>query len=55
VSFHEHGGVEHFQLDLVRVGVPEARMIEAQGREVFAAVGRISGAHNQSWMGDIIR
>lgn len=55
VSYHEHGGVEHFQFDLVRTGLPEAREIEAQGREIFAAVGRIPGAYYQSWMGDIVR
>jgi hypothetical protein len=55
VRYHEHGGVEHFQLDLVRTGVPEPRLIEAQGREVFAAVGRIPGAHYQTWEGAIVR
>ena len=55
VRYHEHGGVEHFQLDLVRTGVPEPREIEAQGREVFAAVGRIPGAHYQTWEGAIVR
>lgn len=51
VTYHEHGGEEHFQLDLVRIGVPEPRVIEAEGREVFAAVGQIPGAYYQSWMG----
>jgi hypothetical protein len=55
VSYHEHGGVEHFQLDLVRTAVPDPRAIEAEGRQVFAAVGQLPGAHYQSWMGDIVR
>ncbi|MFN0130704.1 MAG: ribonuclease E inhibitor RraB [Verrucomicrobiales bacterium] len=55
VSYREHGGVEHFQVDLVRLSAADPEQIEAQGREVFAAVGRIPGAHYQSWMGDIVR
>lgn len=55
VSYREHGGVEHFQVDLVRLSAADPEEIEAQGREVFAAVGRIPGAHYQTWMGDIVR
>jgi|GEM_PF-3485149 len=55
VRYHEHGGVEHFQVDLVRTAVPEAREIEAQGRAVFAAVAQIPGTHYQTWLGTIVR
>lgn len=55
VSYHEHGGVEHFQLDLVRTAVPNPRAIEAEGREVFEAVRRMDGAHYQAWEGAIVR
>jgi hypothetical protein len=55
VSYREHGGAEHFQIDLVRVGVPVPAEIEGQGREVFGAVGRIPGAYYQTWQGEVVR
>jgi len=54
VSYREHGGEEHFQIDLVREEVPEPSRIEGQGREVFGAVGRIPGAYYQTWLGEVV-
>ncbi len=53
--YHEHGGVERFQIDLVRTVVPSPDLIEDQGLLVHAGMKAIPGTAYQSWMGEIIR
>ncbi len=53
--FHEHGGVEHFALELVRTAVPVAEVIHEEARAVYAAVTRIDGSFYQTWEGAVVR
>ena len=53
--YHEHGGVERFQIDLVRTVIPSPEIIEGQAVVVHSGMKSIPGTAYQSWMGDIVR
>ncbi len=53
--FLGHGGVEFFDVELVRKGVPEIAQIQEEGRLIHEKIRDVAGARYATWVGEIVR